>query len=138
VGEEMRCSGAAVLVFIVLLVCVGLYHAYSRRRVIKQVKDEEVRQRVARDLFANQLAASFGSLTMDDATIRAAHKSLGEISPEIKVRPLAGPPRREVHAALTRTRCARTESVRHDRLRWIRRAVSRGGGAAIDRSGDSG
>ena len=85
VGEQTRCSGIAVLVFIVLLVCVGLYHAYSRRRIIKQVKDEEVRQRVARDLFANQLAASFGSLAMDDATIRAAHKSLGEISPEIKV-----------------------------------------------------
>ena len=84
-GEE-RCSGIAVVVFIVLLVLVGLYHAYSRRQMVNKVKQEEQRQQAARDMFANELAENLGSLAMDEATIRAAHKSLGAISPEIKVR----------------------------------------------------
>jgi len=83
VGEE-RCSGIAVVVFIVLLVLVGLYHAYSRRQIVNKVKQEEQRQQAARDMFANELAENLGSLAMDEATVRAAHKSLGAISPEIK------------------------------------------------------
>jgi hypothetical protein len=90
---DARCSGIFVIVFIVLLVLTGLYNVYSRRQVVNNLKREEERQRAARDMFANELAANMGSLTMDEATIRAAHKSLGAISLEIKVRPTRRPKR---------------------------------------------
>lgn len=88
---ETRCSGIAAVVLIVLMVLVGLYNAWSRRQVVNKLKHDEERQRAARDMFANELAANMGSLTMDEATIRAAHKSMGAISPEIQVRPTRWP-----------------------------------------------
>jgi uncharacterized lipoprotein len=88
---DMRCSGIAVVAFVVLLLLYLLNTACRRRRVVQQVKEDNERQQTARDLFASQLAAGLGSLTMDGDTIRAAHKGLGAISPEIRVRQPALP-----------------------------------------------
>lgn len=87
-----RCGGVAIFVFVVLLAALVLYNACSRKMQVNAVKAEHQRQESAKDAFANLLGAGFGSLTMDQDTIRAAHKGLeGAIPQDIRVRLASAP-----------------------------------------------